>query len=146
MDDLSFLDKLLDPERLRQQLSPVLQALQEAQQAHYLNIADTTPYSPYTLNVIRFKGGTGVRYGGPADPGYAIDTGALFDDLADWGALVDGQDAIAISAGSERPYADYQEQLLQSKTGASLLLMDGEALEIVCEGIGDIFDNDWENL
>jgi hypothetical protein len=139
----SFLTDIISAASLKAQLKGSLAQFQQAQEAHYLQIADTTPYSPYTLNVIKFKAGSGARYGGADDPGYGIDTGAMFSDLGDGWEVLDGGGMLALTTGTNRGYADYQETLLAQKGGGSFLLEDGIALDLLSDAVGDALEAIW---
>jgi hypothetical protein len=140
----SFLADLISRASLKAQLKGSLAQFQKAQEAHYLQIADTTPYSPYTLNVIKFKAGSGARYGGADDPGYGIDTGAMFGDLANNWQFQTLQRQLELSTYTNRLYADYQESLLGSKTGESFLLDDEDALDLASDAVGDAIEAIWQ--
>ena len=142
--DTSFLASILNSANLKTQLKGQLAQFQQAQEAHYLQIADTTPYSPYTLNVIKFKAGSGARYGGADDPGYGIDTGAMFSDLANNWEVLDGGAMLALTTGTNRGYADYQESLLAQKGKGSFLLEDGAAMDLLEVAIGDAVEDLWQ--
>lgn len=142
--DTSFLTNLLNRANLKAELQGQLAKFQKAQEAHYLRVADTTPYSPYTINVIKYKAGSGARYAGADDPGYGIDTGAMFSDLANNWEILDGGQMLALTTGSDRPYADYQESLLGQKGNNSFLLEDGVAMDLLEDAVGDAVEGMWQ--